>query len=71
MSAEVFQYGKELGFEFTLLDIGGGFPGKDDSEKLFIEMTEVINEALKKYFCKYSNINIIAEPGIQLGITYS
>ena len=71
MSAEVFQYGKELGFEFTLLDIGGGFPGKDDSEKLFIEMTEVINEALNKYFCKHSNINIIAEPGIQLGITYS
>ena len=63
MSAEVFQYGKELGFDFTLLDIGGGFPGKDNSDKLFLEMTKAINESLEKHFHKYPNVKIIAEPG--------
>ena len=66
MSAEVFQYGKELDFEFTLLDIGGGFPGWNDSEKLFLEMVNAIKEALEKYFNKTPNIKVIAEPGIYI-----
>ena len=63
MSGEVFQYGKQLGFQFTLLDIGGGFPGKYNSDELFFEMTKVISESLEKHFHKYPNVKVIAEPG--------
>ena len=47
----------------TLLDIGGGFPGSEDTKLKFEEITAVINPALDKYFPADSGIRIIAEPG--------
>ncbi|XP_077438224.1 ornithine decarboxylase isoform X2 [Vanacampus margaritifer] len=59
----VFDIGHDLGFCMTLLDIGGGFPGSEDTELKFEEITAVINPALDKYFPADSGVRIIAEPG--------
>ncbi|XP_017331656.1 ornithine decarboxylase [Ictalurus punctatus] len=59
----VFDMGAELGYNMTLLDIGGGFPGSDDSKLKFEEITSVINPALDKYFPVDCGVRIIAEPG--------
>ncbi|XP_006626107.1 ornithine decarboxylase [Lepisosteus oculatus] len=59
----VFDMGEELGFNMTLLDIGGGFPGSEDVKLKFEEITAVINPALDKYFPADSGVQIIAEPG--------
>ncbi|XP_064159188.1 ornithine decarboxylase-like [Anguilla rostrata] len=59
----VFDMGAELGYNMTLLDIGGGFPGSDDSDQKFEEFTAVINPALDKYFPPDSEVQVIAEPG--------
>ncbi|XP_077586714.1 ornithine decarboxylase isoform X2 [Stigmatopora nigra] len=59
----VFHMGDEVGFQMKLLDIGGGFPGSDDAELKFEEITAVINPALDKYFPPDGGVRIIAEPG--------
>ncbi|XP_061700511.1 ornithine decarboxylase [Syngnathoides biaculeatus] len=59
----VFDIGDDLGFCMNLLDIGGGFPGSEDAELKFEEITAVINPALDKYFPPECGVRIIAEPG--------
>uniref|UniRef100_A0A3B3BPG3 ornithine decarboxylase n=1 Tax=Oryzias melastigma TaxID=30732 RepID=A0A3B3BPG3_ORYME len=59
----VFDMGEELGFQMDLLDIGGGFPGSEDAELSFEEITATINPALDKYFPVDTGVRIIAEPG--------
>ncbi|RXN24398.1 nucleolar 10 [Labeo rohita] len=59
----VFDMGAELGYQMTLLDIGGGFPGSDDTKLKFEEIAAVINPALDKYFPVDCGVRIIAEPG--------
>ncbi|XP_048830516.1 ornithine decarboxylase isoform X2 [Brienomyrus brachyistius] len=59
----VFDMGAELGFNMTLLDIGGGFPGSEDAKLKFEEITAVINLALEKYFPSDRGVRVIAEPG--------
>jgi ornithine decarboxylase len=59
----VFDMGTEVGFSMHLLDIGGGFPGSEDTTFIFEEITSVINPALDKYFPSDSGVRIIAEPG--------
>ncbi|XP_063047132.1 ornithine decarboxylase 1-like [Engraulis encrasicolus] len=59
----VFDLGAELGYNMNLLDIGGGFPGKEHTKLKFEEYTAVINPALEKYFPVNSGVKIIAEPG--------
>uniref|UniRef100_A0AAY4DQT3 ornithine decarboxylase n=1 Tax=Denticeps clupeoides TaxID=299321 RepID=A0AAY4DQT3_9TELE len=59
----VFDMGAEFGYNMTLLDIGGGFPGSEDTKLKFEEITAVINPALDKYFPADSGVKIIAEPG--------
>lgn len=44
----MFEEAQDLGFNFTLLDIGGGFPGK--SEGPLDGTAEAVNEALEEYF---------------------
>ena len=65
MSAEMFEYGASIGYRFTLLDVGGGYPGERGSEELFKKVTEAINEALIKHFhpSKFPDLDVIAEPG--------
>jgi ornithine decarboxylase len=62
---DVFDEGKEIGFNFKLLDIGGGFPGLGAQNGFHIEFEDIahqINKAIDMYFPK-DNIELIAEPG--------
>lgn len=59
----VFDMGLELGFEMTLLDIGGGFPGTVASSVTFEEISSTINKALDEHFPHDCGVDIIAEPG--------
>jgi len=53
----------EFGFDMTLLDIGGGFPGQKSAPITFAEIASVLNKALDEYFPACSGVRIIAEPG--------
>ncbi|KAH9918920.1 ornithine decarboxylase [Epithele typhae] len=55
-----FDMGRDAGYKFTLLDIGGGF-----EDATFERMAAVINEAINVYFPnrKEEGLRIIAEPG--------
>ncbi|XP_056412540.1 antizyme inhibitor 2 isoform X1 [Hyla sarda] len=59
----VFEMASEFGYKMWLLDIGGGFPGTEDSKIHFEEISAVINPALDLYFPEGSAVEIIAEPG--------
>ncbi|KAM6335063.1 antizyme inhibitor 2 isoform 2-T4 [Alca torda] len=58
-----FEMGTELGYRMHLLDIGGGFPGTEDTRARFEEMAAVINSALDLYFPDDCGVEIIARPG--------
>ncbi|NXF81402.1 AZIN2 inhibitor, partial [Sclerurus mexicanus] len=59
----VFDMGTELGYHMHLLDIGGGFPGTEDTRARFEETAAVINSALDRYFPDGSGVEIVARPG--------
>ncbi|KAM8823883.1 ornithine decarboxylase-like [Synchiropus picturatus] len=61
-SRTVFDIATAMGFHMELVDIGGGYDGKD-TNKRFEKVAEVINTALDRYFPPSSGIQIIAEPG--------
>ena len=65
LSAELFRYAASIGVHFSLLDIGGGFPGDRGSDTLFREVACSINEGLATYFSceEFPSLRIIAEPG--------
>eukprot|EP00112_Aurelia_sp_Birch-Aquarium-sp1_P026403 Seg935.2 transcript_id=Seg935.2/GoldUCD/mRNA.D3Y31 product="Ornithine decarboxylase" protein_id=Seg935.2/GoldUCD/D3Y31 len=59
----VFSEAETLGFNFTMLDIGGGFPGDCKAEISFEETADQLNRAFAKYFPIDCGVRIIAEPG--------
>ncbi|KAK3090417.1 hypothetical protein FSP39_011674 [Pinctada imbricata] len=59
---DAFDAALQLGFDMTMLDIGGGFPGQSSAPISFEEIALVLNEALDRYFPD-TNVDIIAEPG--------
>ncbi|XP_059542099.1 antizyme inhibitor 2-like [Myotis daubentonii] len=59
----VFEMGRGVGHDMSLLDIGGGFPGVEGSEPEFEEMARVINAALAQDFPEGTGIEVIAESG--------
>ena len=65
LSLEMFQFASSIGYSFTLLDIGGGYPGDKDSGQLFKKVASSINKGIKAYFSRkeFPNLCIIAEPG--------
>ncbi|NXJ69938.1 AZIN2 inhibitor, partial [Rostratula benghalensis] len=58
-----FEMGTELGYQMHLLDMGGGFPGTEDTRARFEEMAAVINSALDLYFPEGCGVEIVARPG--------
>ena len=54
----VFDMGKDAGYTFSLLDVGGGF-----EDSLFEQAANYLNKAIEQYFPDRRNIMIIAEPG--------
>jgi len=55
---KVFTMGKEVGYDFRFLDVGGGF-----ERETFKEMCEVVRDALDLYFPVESGVRVVAEPG--------
>lgn len=53
-----FGVGAELGFQFNLLDVGGGFGGEN-----FVEIAGILREAIEQHFPTELGVRIIAEPG--------
>jgi ornithine decarboxylase len=67
-AAYVFQLAELHGFLFTVLDIGGGFPGIQTTTAsivTFEDISNTVNVAIDEHFHadKYPNLQIIAEPG--------
>lgn len=60
---KVFDIAKEHGFKMTLLDIGGGFPGRDDEKITFEDIAICVKDGLEKNFTDWEDLNVIAEPG--------
>lgn len=60
---QVIEYGKKHDMDLDLIDIGGGFPGIDDSKVTFESMAEVINTAMDELYGEDTQIKFIAEPG--------
>ena len=54
----VFDMGKEVGYTFKLLDVGGGF-----EDSLFEQAATILNEAIDLHFPDRQGLKIIAEPG--------
>jgi len=59
----VFKEGEQLGFNFNMLDLGGGWPGSNDDRISFPVIAKAIRPVLDELFPPSSSINIIAEPG--------
>ncbi|KAG8776747.1 hypothetical protein FRC15_011786 [Serendipita sp. 397] len=53
-----FMMGREAGYNFTLLDVGGGFEGER-----FEDAAGVLAEALREHFGDMADLQVIAEPG--------
>ena len=64
MTQQIFLFGESLGYHFTILDIGGGFPGTTDSAGFFAQLAGVLNEGLGQRFSGRPDLKIIAEPGM-------
>ena len=57
-SRNVFDIAQDLGFSFTLLDVGGGF-----EDATFENTARILNGAIDHYFPDRRQFSIIAEPG--------
>jgi ornithine decarboxylase len=60
---QVIEIGKKHDINMDLIDIGGGFPGIDDSKVSFESMAEVINTSIDELYGEDTTIKFIAEPG--------
>ncbi|RHY22706.1 hypothetical protein DYB32_009424 [Aphanomyces invadans] len=60
---KVFDIGASLGFNFELLDIGGGFPGDANAPIAFEDIAATLSTALSTHFPQSSGVKIISEPG--------
>ncbi|CAG0882533.1 unnamed protein product [Darwinula stevensoni] len=61
---EVFTMAAHMGFQFRLLDLGGGYPGHHNHGfPTFDQLADSINDALDEHFPRGCGVRIIAEPG--------
>ena len=62
LARTVFDQAAEMGFKFTLLDVGGGFPGADvQSGITFEKVAAILGPMVDRLFP--NDIRVIAEPG--------
>ncbi|XP_033761921.1 ornithine decarboxylase-like [Pecten maximus] len=59
----IFDIGLQVGFAMEILDIGGGFRGRDIDHPTIEENAAVINQSLDEYFPERDGVKVIAEPG--------
>jgi len=58
---KIFKEAEQVGYNFTLLDLGGGWPGTEDGKISFSEIANHIRPIVDELFPQ--EIEIIAEPG--------
>lgn len=65
VAKEAFEIGAQHGFKFSLLDLGGGFPGHPNDALRFEDVAAEVNSALDTYFNpqEFPDLQIIGEPG--------
>ncbi|TPX34241.1 hypothetical protein SmJEL517_g03068 [Synchytrium microbalum] len=63
LARSVFDVAENYGFNLSILDIGGGFPGRVTDGVTFPEIATVLRPALDTYFPAEMGVRIIAEPG--------
>ena len=69
LSEKLVSYGESIGFEFTTLDLGGGFAGHSYCIENVRELSVSINKALDEICRSHPTLNnIIAEPGMHIMI---
>eukprot|EP01102_Stenamoeba_stenopodia_P009754 TRINITY_DN288_c0_g1_i1.p1 TRINITY_DN288_c0_g1~~TRINITY_DN288_c0_g1_i1.p1 ORF type:complete len:310 (+),score=66.02 TRINITY_DN288_c0_g1_i1:714-1643(+) len=61
LAKSIFDLGPNYGFDFTLLDIGGGFPGTDEHNPTFPQIAKIVTPLLDELFPPH--VRIIGEPG--------
>jgi ornithine decarboxylase len=59
----VFEQAKAEGFDFDVLDIGGGFPGDSEATLCFDDICAALRPALDQHFPEDRGVRILAEPG--------
>ncbi|XP_072038544.1 ornithine decarboxylase 1-like isoform X2 [Amphiura filiformis] len=62
-SRELFDVAEKIGFQMSILDIGGGFPGHATSTGKFNDYAKAVSEAIDEYFPESCKVDIMAEPG--------
>ncbi|CAI5737429.1 unnamed protein product [Hyaloperonospora brassicae] len=60
---KVFDIGHAMGFDFELLDIGGGFPGTETGPIRFEDCARELRQSLARHFPVDSGVRVISEPG--------
>lgn len=63
IARDLFDYAATLGYDFKLLDIGGGFPGDNNKMHFLDEVATYVNSAIDEFFPKECGVEIISEPG--------
>lgn len=58
-----FDMGADAGYQFSLLDVGGGFPGTDHGAMTIAECAKALGKALDQHFPAHSGVRVISEPG--------
>ncbi|KAG7399647.1 Mitochondrial 2-oxoadipate and 2-oxoglutarate transporter [Phytophthora boehmeriae] len=60
---KAFDIGHSLGFNFGLLDIGGGFPGTENAPIRFEDCARELKTSLAQHFPQGTGVQVISEPG--------
>ncbi|XP_060075944.1 ornithine decarboxylase-like [Ylistrum balloti] len=60
---KIFDIGLQVGCAMKILDIGGGYRGRDVESPTIEENADIINQCLEEYFPETEGVKIIAEPG--------
>ncbi|KAL4128222.1 hypothetical protein PRIC2_007215 [Phytophthora ramorum] len=60
---KVFDMGHAIGYNFSLLDIGGGFPGTENAPIRFEDCARELKKSLATHFPNGSGVQVISEPG--------
>ncbi|GAB9474753.1 Ornithine decarboxylase [Globisporangium polare] len=62
-SKGVFDLAKQSGFDFSLLNLGGGFAGDDLGPVTIQDAAKAVNDALDEHFPESAGVRVISEPG--------
>jgi len=57
----VFKQAEEIGYQFSMLDLGGGWPGVNDGRVNFANIANLIRPVIDELFP--ADVEVIAEPG--------